>query len=137
MYTSEDTAMLSALKQDNRLDAYQYFFTKYYEPLFIKAYEMLGNVQIAKDTIRQIFVEVWKTKAYKDIELSAAGFFYQLVYKRCSQLQKDTAAAAAERYKTQCPPCKTGPALVPQALHPQLIVAMDYVQKRNLTLNQS
>jgi hypothetical protein len=31
------------------------------------------------------------------------------------------AAIEAERLKTQCPPCKTGPALVPQALHPQLL----------------
>jgi hypothetical protein len=36
MQISEDTAMLSALK-DNNIDAYQYFFMKYYKPLCIKA----------------------------------------------------------------------------------------------------
>ena len=114
MHTSEDTAMLSALK-DNNLDAYQYFFMKYYKPLCVTACQMLGNMDKARELVQQLFIEVWKTGAYRDIDQSPGGFFYQLVCSRCSQL-------LAERIKAQCPPCKTGPALVPQALHPQLLV---------------
>jgi DNA-directed RNA polymerase specialized sigma24 family protein len=116
MQTSEDTAMLSALK-DNNLDAYQYFFMKYYKPLCVKACQMLGDMDKAKEMVQGLFIEVWQTGAYKKIDHSPGGFFYQLVCQECSQLQTDT-----ERLKAQCPPCKIGPALIPQALHPQLLV---------------
>jgi DNA-directed RNA polymerase specialized sigma24 family protein len=120
MQTSEDTAMLSALK-DNSIDAYQYFFMKYYKPLCVKACQLLGNMERAKDTVQQIFIEVWKKGTYRDIRHSPGGYFYQLVCEQCRQMVTD-AALEAERLKTQCPPCRTGPALIPQALHPQLLV---------------
>lgn len=116
MQLSEDTAMLSALK-DNSLDAYQYFFMKYYKPLCMKACQLLGSMEKAKDTVQQLFIEVWKTGTYKEIKHSPGGFFYQLVCEHCGRLLKD-----AERMKTQCPPCQIGPAVIPQALHPQLLV---------------
>lgn len=119
MEISEDTAMLSALK-DNNLDAYQYFFMKYYKPLCVKACQLLGNMEKAKDIVQQLFIEVWKTGNYREIEHSPGGYFYRLVCRECRQLLMD-AAIEAERLKTQCPPCQTGPALIPQALHPQLL----------------
>jgi DNA-directed RNA polymerase specialized sigma24 family protein len=60
MQISEDTAMLSALK-DNNLDAYQYFFMKYYKPLCIKACQLTGNMEKAKEIVQQLFIEVWKS----------------------------------------------------------------------------
>jgi hypothetical protein len=114
MQLSEDTAMLSALK-DNSLDAYQYFFTKYYKPLCIKACQILGSMEKAKTMVQKLFIEVWKTGSYKHIQHSPGGFFYQLVCERCREIQ-----AEAARMKTQCPPCKTGPALIPTALQPQI-----------------
>jgi DNA-directed RNA polymerase specialized sigma24 family protein len=115
MQTSEDITMLSALQKDNRIEAYQYFFMKYYKPLCFKAWQMLGNHERAKEVVQQLFIEVWRERAYRLISHSPGGFFYQLLYERCLQLQQ----AAA------CPPCQTGPALVPQALPPQLAVLLD------------
>ena len=120
MQNSEDTAMLSALK-DNNLDAYHYFFIKYYKPLCIKACQLVGNMEKAKEIVQQLFIEVWKTGTYRNIKHSPAGYFYQLVCQQCRKLQAD-ATIESERLKTQCPPCKTGPALIPQALHPQFLV---------------
>lgn len=120
MQISEDTAMLSALK-DNDLDAYQYFFMKYYKPLCIKACQLLGNMEKAKEVVQQLFIEVWKTGRYRNIQHSPAGYFFQLVCQHCKELQTD-AVIEAERLKIRCPPCQTGPALIPQALHPQLLV---------------
>ena len=88
MITSEDTAMLSALKKDNTLEAYQYFFMKYYKPLCLKAGIMLGNMDEARETVQKIFIEVWKTRQYQQIEHAPGGFFYQLVDARCRQLQE-------------------------------------------------
>ncbi|ACU58903.1 sigma-70 family RNA polymerase sigma factor [Chitinophaga pinensis] len=119
MQTSEDITMLSALKKDNRLEAYQYFFMRYYKPLCLKACQMLGNVERGKEVVQQLFIEVWQERTYRKIAHSPGGFFYQLLYERCLQLQQPAATAAA------CPPCKTGPALVPQALTNQLAVLLD------------
>ena len=120
MQNSEDTAMLSALK-DNNLDAYQYFFLKYYKPLCIKACQLLGNMEKAKQIVQQLYIEVWKTETYRDIKHSPGGYFYHLVCQQCRQIQAD-ATIESERLKTQCPPCQTGQALIPQALQPQLPV---------------
>ncbi|SFE35933.1 hypothetical protein SAMN05518672_105395 [Chitinophaga sp. CF118] len=120
MQISEDTAMLSALK-DNSLNAYQYFFMKYYKPLCIKACQMIGNMEKAKEIVQQLFIEVWKTGTYRSIEHSPGGFFYQLVCQQCREI-KTNEDKETERLKTQCPPCKTGPALIPQALHSHLLV---------------
>jgi DNA-directed RNA polymerase specialized sigma24 family protein len=120
MQTSEDITMLSALKKDNKLEAYQYFFMKYYSPLCLKACQMLGNQDRAKEIVQQLFIEVWKHRTYRQIMSSAGGFFYQLLYERCSQLRQ----TITENDKAACPPCQTGPALVPQAL-PQLAVLLD------------
>jgi DNA-directed RNA polymerase specialized sigma24 family protein len=117
MQTSEDITMLSALQKDNRIEAYQYFFMKYYKPLCFKACQMLGNQDRAKEVVQQLFIEVWKEQAYRHISHSPGGFFYQLLYERCLQLQQAAAST--------CPPCQTG-ALVPQqALSPQLAVILD------------
>lgn len=113
MQTSEDITMLSALQKDNRIEAYQYFFMKYYKPLCLKACQMLGNVDRAKTVVQQLFIDVWQEQTYRQIAHSPGGFFYQLLYERCLQIQQASAAI--------CPPCKTGPALVPKPLHPHLV----------------
>lgn len=120
MQINEDAVMLSALR-DNNLDAYQYFFMKYYKPLCVKAYQLSGNMEKAKEIVQRLFIEVWKTGTYRNIRHSPAGYFFQLVCQQCKELQT-TVAIEAKRQKTQCPPCQTGPALIPQALHPQLLV---------------
>lgn len=117
MQTSEDIAMLSALKQDNKLEAYQYFFTKYYKALCVRACQILGDPEFARVTVQELFIEVWKQRKYKDIDQSAGGFFYLLTERRCREIQE--ARTQSENFKAICPPCQTGPALVPQALRPQ------------------
>lgn len=117
MQTSEDITMLSALQKDNRIEAYQYFFMKYYKPLCVKACQMLRDQERAMEVVQEVFIEVWEKQIYRQIAHSPGGFFYHLVYQRCLQLQQ----AAI----TTCPPCKTGPALVPQALSTRLAIALD------------
>ena len=121
MQISEENAMLSALKKDNDLVAYEYFFKKYYKPLCNKACQMLEDTDKGIKTVQQLFIEVWKSRQYQLIQHSPGGFFYQLVYERCLQLREE-----AEKQKAACPPCQIGPALVPRALpHHQLIIAME------------
>ncbi|MBW8688382.1 sigma-70 family RNA polymerase sigma factor [Chitinophaga rhizophila] len=120
MQTSEEITMLSALKKDNSIGAYQYFFMKYYKPLCLKACQMLGNVESAKQVVQQLFIEVWETRTYRNIAHSPGGFFYQQLYERCLQMQQRIMTQTAA-----CPPCKTGPALVPQALRQQLAILLD------------
>ncbi|SFW88498.1 sigma factor [Chitinophaga sancti] len=124
MITSEDTAMLSALTKDNSLVAYQYFFMKYYKPLCLKASTMLGNMDEAREIVQKIFIEVWKTRQYQEIEHAPGGFFYQIVDARCRQLQ-EAALVTAQQYKATCPPCETGPALVPTSITTPLIMAIE------------
>lgn len=125
MQNSDDITRLSTLKQDNNLEDYQYFFMKYYKPLCIKASQMLGNMDMARETVQQLFIDVWKSGAYKDIQHSVGGFFYQLVCRKCEE-QLAVNADAAERNPVQCPPCLTGPALVPQALGAPLLIALEH-----------
>ncbi|MCF6402524.1 hypothetical protein L3C95_06555 [Chitinophaga filiformis] len=117
MQISEDITMLSALQKDNRLEAYQYFFMKYYKPLCFKACQMLGDQERAKEVVQELFIEVWKKKSYRQIAHSPGGFFYHLLLERCRRIQQAPASP--------CPPCQTGPALVPQALSSQLAVMLD------------
>lgn len=124
MMTSEDTAMLSTLKEDNTLEAYQYFFMKYYKTLCLKACAMLGSMDEARNTVQQVFIEVWKSRRYQQIEHAPGGFFYQLVDARCRQI-KEAAVISAQRYNATCPPCETGPALVPTSITPRLMMAIE------------
>lgn len=112
--------MLSALKQDNKLEAYRYFFLKYYKPLCLKACQMLGNVEQAKEEVQQLFIEVWLDRTYRKIAHSPGGFFYQLLYQRCLSVKQQQVTTA-----TACLPCKTGPALIPKPLPHPLAVLLD------------
>lgn len=60
MQISEDTCMLSTLKQDNTLEADQSFFMEYYQPFCLKACQMPGNPEKVKAIVQQLSAEVWK-----------------------------------------------------------------------------
>lgn len=115
MQTSGDITMLSALQKHNRMEAYQYFFMKYYKPLCFKACQMLGNQDRAKEVVQQLFIEVWKARAYRHISHSPGGFFYQLLYERCLQLQQASI----------CPLCQTDAPVPEQASSQKFAVLLD------------
>ncbi len=86
MTSIDDMAVLSELKQGN-IKAYQYFFLKYYKPLCLKAYTMLGNMKKAQDQVQHTFIRIWEEKLYLDIQQSVGGFLYQQVHLDCLDLQ--------------------------------------------------
>lgn len=82
MTSIDDMAVLSELKQGN-IKAYQYFFLKYYKPLCLKAYTMVGNMKQAQDVVQHTFIRIWEEKLYLDIQQSVGGFLYQQVHLDC------------------------------------------------------
>lgn len=83
----DDSAMLVLLKE-GEIQAYQYFFMKYYKPLCLKARMMLNNMEEAEQLVRQLFVQVWEEKLYLEIEHSVGGYFYRMVHNSCVNILK-------------------------------------------------
>jgi DNA-directed RNA polymerase specialized sigma24 family protein len=82
MTSIDDMAVLSELKLGN-IKAYQYFFLKYYKPLCLKAFTMVGNMKRAQDVVQHTFIRIWEEKLYLDIQQSVGGFLYQQVHLDC------------------------------------------------------
>ncbi|GAA0536281.1 RNA polymerase sigma factor [Chitinophaga japonensis] len=85
MNSIDDMAVLSELKQGN-IKAYQYFFLKYYKPLCLKAFTMLGSMKKAQDLVQHTFIRIWEQKLYHDVQQSVGGFLYQQVHIDCLNL---------------------------------------------------
>lgn len=82
MTSIDDMAVLAELKLGN-IKAYQYFFLKYYKPLCLKAYTMVGNMKKAQDVVQHTFIRIWEERLYLDIQQSVGGFLYQQVHLDC------------------------------------------------------
>ncbi|HEU4556182.1 MAG TPA: hypothetical protein VFS25_25265 [Chitinophaga sp.] len=101
MNSIDDKAVLSELKQGN-IKAYQYFFLKYYKPLCLKAYTMLGNMRMAQDVVQHTFIRIWEQRLYLEIQQSVGGFLYQQVHVDClKQLQQHPKNADDEKYQSK------------------------------------
>ena len=103
MTSIDDMAVLSELKQGN-IKAYQYFFLKYYKPLCLKAYTMVGNMKRAQDVVQHTFIRIWEEKLYLDIQQSVGGFLYQQVHLDClDQAREPENKNGEEKYLSQHP----------------------------------
>ena len=103
MTSIDDMAVLSELKQGN-IKAYQYFFLKYYKPLCLKAYTMVGDMKTAQDLVQHTFIRIWEERLYLDIQQSVGGFLYQQVHLDClDQAREPKNKSGEEKYLTQHP----------------------------------
>jgi hypothetical protein len=87
MQQKDDSTMLVALKEGS-LEAYEYFFMKYYKPLCLKARMMLDSMDESEQVVRHLFVQVWEEKLYLDIEHSVGGYLYRMVHNSCVHYQQ-------------------------------------------------
>jgi DNA-directed RNA polymerase specialized sigma24 family protein len=130
MNSIDDKAVLSELKQGN-IKAYQYFFLKYYKPLCLKAYTMLGNMQMAQDLVQHTFIRIWEQRLYLEIQQSVGGFLYQQVHLDClKQLQQHPKNTDDEKYQSK----PNELADEQQELRKQMLSTLDRLPKDQLKL---
>lgn len=132
MTSIDDMAVLSELKQGN-IKAYQHFFLKYYKPLCLKAYTMLGNMKKAQDLVQHTFIRIWEEKLYLDIQQSVGGFLYQQVHLDCLNLQtkEPKTKTGEDKYLSQHP---NENASEHQELRKQVLSALDGLPAEKLKL---
>lgn len=132
MTSIDDMAVLSELKQGN-LKAYQYFFLKYYKPLCLKAFTMVGNMKQAQDVVQHTFIRIWEEKLYLDIQQSVGGFLYQQVHLDClDQAREPQNKNGEEKYLSQQHPNEN--ATEHQELRKQVLSDIEHMPAEKLKL---
>lgn len=132
MTSIDDMAVLSELKQGN-LKAYQYFFLKYYKPLCLKAFTMVGNMKQAQEVVQHTFIRIWEEKLYLDIQQSVGGFLYQQVHLDClDQAREPQNKNGEEKYLSQQHPNEN--ATEHQELRKQVLSDIEHMPAEKLKL---
>jgi DNA-directed RNA polymerase specialized sigma24 family protein len=132
MTSIDDMAVLSELKQGN-IKAYQYFFLKYYKPLCLKAYTMVGNMKKAQDVVQHTFIRIWEEKLYLDIQQSVGGFLYQQVHLDClGQAREPQSTNGEEKYLSH--PNENASDHQEQELRKQVLSTLDNLPAEKLKL---
>ncbi|WP_376856809.1 RNA polymerase sigma-70 factor [Belliella kenyensis] len=67
MKNLQDESLVELIKQSNHL-AFQAFYQRHWEQLYLKAYAILGHTQMAEDIIQDIFLDIWKNRERIEID---------------------------------------------------------------------
>ena len=83
-----DTILLEELKK--RSDgAYKYFYTSTRARLFVLAFSILDNEEMAKDVLQEFYTDFWERKLYENVSVSLKAYIYTAVKNRAIQSKKD------------------------------------------------
>lgn len=70
-----DHELTALLKQRDQL-AFTEIYRRYWHPLYLHAYKMLGDQDQAKDVIQELFIAVWSKTATMQINVSLKSYLY-------------------------------------------------------------
>ena len=89
MAAPDEKQLLVLLKQDER-SAIKAVFEKYHATLCYTAYRLLGDKDLAKDVVQDVFIKFWNSRASINITTSLAGYLKRSVINAAiNQLEKD------------------------------------------------
>lgn len=70
-----DSELLEQLRQDNEV-ALDIIFKKYWQPLFISAFNLLKDKAACEDIIQDIFIKVWDRRSEIEIKTSLRAYLF-------------------------------------------------------------
>lgn len=71
------------------IKAFDIIFKIYYSPLCRFALDILKQNEIAKETVLDVFVNIWKTKESFDVKTTLKGYLYRSVHNQCLNYLRD------------------------------------------------
>ncbi|WP_316822255.1 RNA polymerase sigma-70 factor [Pedobacter gandavensis] len=76
-----DVELISLLKQGNAA-AYTVVYNRYFEELYLHAYNRLRDKEEAQDLLHELFATIWNKRAELQIKSSLAAYLYTAVRNR-------------------------------------------------------
>lgn len=97
MFTPDnDIFLLQALKLGDE-SAFKALYDKYKGPLYVYAYKKLGDRELVRDVIQEVFLNIWEKKSTLTVQKCFSAYLYQAV--RYKVMDLISAKYAVERYK--------------------------------------
>jgi RNA polymerase sigma-70 factor (ECF subfamily) len=91
----KDSALLDALRLSNEL-AYRVIFDRHYKTLVGTAYNLLKDINSAKDITQDVFVWLWKNRESHNITSALLPYLKRATINRCLNLIKREARLNAD-----------------------------------------
>jgi RNA polymerase sigma-70 factor (family 1) len=79
--TYSDEQLLELLKTDDE-KAFETLYSRFWKPLYFSAFQILGDRDICKDIIQELFVDIWQRREYLEIKTSLKGYLFTAVKYR-------------------------------------------------------
>lgn len=92
MDTSEIQLFTFLQKGNNQ--AFDFFFNKYYPPLFAYARKMCNESFTAEEIVQQMFIELWEHKNNINIHTSVKAYLFRMVHNDCLDYLKKTSKSS-------------------------------------------
>jgi RNA polymerase sigma-70 factor (family 1) len=70
-----DTELIACLKKDDE-SALCVIYKKYWEPLYLSAYQIIKNKEICEDIIQELFIKLWNNRQAIEITVSLKSYLY-------------------------------------------------------------
>ena len=71
----DDKALINWLKQDDEA-ALSAIYKKYWQPLYLSAYNIIKDKQICEDIIQELFIKLWNNRQGIEITVSLKAYLY-------------------------------------------------------------
>lgn len=109
MFSDEHLLSILSLRQESALKE---LYSRYWEPLYLQAYKVLGDGKASEDVVQEVFIDLWEKRKFDRIEDLSAYLFQSVKYKTLMALRHDRIQAShLEILRTLLPVCETGQTL--------------------------
>jgi RNA polymerase sigma-70 factor (family 1) len=101
MTMDKESLVFPRLLDPKQICAFELLFKKYYKPLVVQAFVILGDSMEAEDLVQGLFIDLWD-KNYGDIvHTSIRSYLYRAVKNRSLNVieRRNTEQKRSERYK--------------------------------------
>lgn len=86
MFSLQDQRLLRSLAgRDEK--ALRELYDRYWEPLYLRAFKVLGDEKSSEDVIQEVFIDLWEKRKFNRIEDLSAYLFQSVKYKTLMTLR--------------------------------------------------
>lgn len=87
--SKSDSEIISRIKRGDEI-AFKILYEKYWEQLFISAYNLIKHREVCEDILQEIFIKIWNNREKIEIKTSLKSYLYtSVLYKVYDQFRKD------------------------------------------------
>jgi len=101
----DENLVFKTLRDQKEIFDFELLFTKYYKPLVVQAFVLLGDSMEAEDLVQGLFIDLWEKNMSEIIHTSLRSYLYRAVKNRCLNVieKRSTELRRSERYKMTLP----------------------------------